>query len=207
MSNIKVVLDYFDEILPDAKCELIYHDAFSLVIAVLLSAQTTDKAVNKIMPLLFEKYKSPNDFVNANIEDIKLILKPLGMQNKKAQQIINLSKTLVENYDGTIKQDREMLESLPGVGRKTASVVLAEWFRVPSFAVDTHVKRLSTRFGLSNETASVLEVEKKLCSLIDEQRWIKTHHQFILFGRYTCLAKKPICTDCKLGKICNYDLC
>ncbi len=203
MTKIDVILQYFDEIIDNAKCELVHSNAFELTIAVLLSAQTTDKSVNKITTILFDKYKTPSDYINEDIENIIEILRPLGMQYKKSNQIIKLCESLNTNFMGEVPTTRAKLEKLPGVGRKTASVILGEWFKIPAFPVDTHVERVSKRLTLVNETDSVRTIEDKLCELIKEKHWIKCHHQFILFGRYFCKAKKPLCGDCRLKNYCK----
>ncbi len=205
MTNIDQILEYLDEVIDDAKCELLHDNAFELVIAVLLSAQTTDKAVNKITRVLFDKYRTPSDYINDDKENIIEILRPLGMQYKKTDQIIKLCESLIDNFDGVVPNNREDLEKLAGVGRKTASVILGEWFKVPAFPVDTHVMRVSKRLDLVDEKDNVRTIEYKLCSLILEEHWIKCHHQFILFGRYFCKAKNPLCNECKIRQYCNED--
>ncbi len=203
MTKIDVILEYFDEIIDNAKCELDHTNAFELTIAVLLSAQTTDKAVNKVTSTLFTKYKTPSDYVNEDKRTIIEILRPLGMQNKKADQIIKLCESLENDSHGEIPRNREQLEKLPGVGRKTASVILGEWFKIPSFPVDTHVTRVSKRLFLVNEMDNVRNIEDKLCKLIKEDYWMKVHHQFILFGRYFCKAKNPLCSECGIKGHCK----
>ncbi len=204
MSSIDFILEYFDEVIVDAKCELTHSNAFELLIAVLLSAQTTDKAVNKITSELFKKYKYPSDFSNYERNNIINVLRPLGMQHKKTSQIINLCEVLVRDYNNNVPNTRKELEQLPGVGRKTASVILGEWFKVPAFPVDTHVTRVSKRLNLVDERDTVRAIEDKLCLQIKRDNWIKVHHQFILFGRYFCKAKNPMCADCKIKYYCNY---
>ncbi len=203
MTNIDEILEYFEEIIDNAKCELLHSNAFELVIAVLLSAQTTDKAVNKITEVLFDNYKHPNDYLNEKKENIIEILRPLGMQYKKTDQIIKLCESLINDFNGEVPNKREDLEKLPGVGRKTASVILGEWFKIPAFPVDTHVTRVSKRLLLVEENDNVRVIEEKLCNLVQEKYWMKTHHQFILFGRYFCKAKNPQCSGCRIKKYCK----
>ncbi len=203
MTKIDIILEYFDEIIDNAKCELNHSNAFELTVAVLLSAQTTDKAVNKITNVLFERYKSPSDYINEEKSEIIEILRPLGMQNKKTDQIIKLCESLINDTSGDIPCTREELEKLPGVGRKTASVILGEWFKVPAFPVDTHVTRVSKRLSLVDEDDNVRTIENKICKLIKDKYWMKSHHQFILFGRYFCKAKNPLCSECKIKKYCK----
>ena len=204
-NNIDFILDNLEKLFPDAGCELNYNNVFELLIAVSLSAQTTDKSVNKITPQLFSKYKDPFELANAKVEDVEEIIKSIGLYKNKSRNIINLSKILVEKYNGIVPNNQSDLESLPGVGRKTANVVLTEGFKIPRIPVDTHVDRVTKRFGLISEDASVLDVENKLMSLIDESKWHKAHHLILFMGRYKCLAKNPKCSDCFYKKYCKYD--
>ena len=194
------VLEYLDEILSDAKCELNYNTDYELLIAVMLSAQTTDKRVNEVTKVLFKKYDSLDKLANSNIEDIKKIIKPIGTYNIKAKNIINISKKLVKI--GNVPNDYEYLNSLPGVGRKTTNLVLSILYNEPYIAVDTHVKRVTKRLGLVN-TSDVVKIEKELYRLIPKDRLNKAHHQLVLFGRYYCKAKNPLCSECKLKNMCK----
>ena len=198
------VLNYLDELYPNAYCELNYNKDYELLIAIVLSAQTTDKRVNKVTPVLFTKYKTLEELANANLEDIENIIKEIGTYKKKSIFIKEIAKSLVHDYNGTVPNDRKYLETLPGVGRKTTNVFLSEYYKVPSIAVDTHVERVSKRLKLCNQNASVKEVEASLTKKIPKERWIKTHHQLIFFGRYHCKAIKPNCESCKLQKMCKY---
>lgn len=204
-NNIEYILENLEELFPNAGCELDYNNVFELIIAVSLSAQTTDKSVNKITPKLFEKYPTPFLLANAKVEDVEEIIKSIGLYKNKSKNIINLSKILVEKYNGIIPNNQTDLESLPGVGRKTANVVLTEGFKIPRIPVDTHVDRVSKRFGLIDDKATVLDVENKLMSLIDESNWHKAHHLLLFMGRYKCLAKNPKCDDCFYKENCKYD--
>ena len=195
------IFTYLDEILGDAKCELNYTKDYELLIATMLSAQTTDKRVNEVTKNLFAKYDNLDKLSEANIEDIKTIIKPLGTFNKKALNIINISKSLKDI--GYVPNDRTFLESLSGVGRKTTNVVLSELYNEPYIAVDTHVLRVSKRLGLINENDDVLDCEHKLRKLFKGYDYILLHHQFIHFGRYFCKAMFPKCENCKLKGFCR----
>ena len=202
---IEKTLDYLDQIIPNPKCELNYSKDYELLIAVVLSAQTTDKRVNEVTTILFDKYKTLNDLCNADIEDIKRIIKPIGTFNKKALFVKKIARTLLTDYNGVVPKTHSELERIPGVGRKSANVVLGVIYNIPSFAVDTHVERVSKRLGIAKTNDNVLTVEKKLMKAIPEEKWIRTHHQLVLFGRYYCKAMKPECSTCQLREICKKD--
>lgn len=195
---------YLEELFPDAKAELDFTNHFELIVAVVLSAQTTDIAVNKVTKALFKKYPTPKDLMDANLEDVMSTIKTIGLYKTKAKNIIGLAQSLVENYNGIVPNDRQALEALPGVGRKTANVVLSNAFGVPALAVDTHILRISKRLGLADESDNVLQVERKLNNQFPKSQWHKLHHQLIFFGRYHCLARKPKCHTCKMQTICPY---
>ena len=192
-----------DELYPDAHCELNHKSDFELLIAVVLSAQTTDERVNSVTPFLFAKYPDAFKLSNARQSDVEEIIKPIGLYRNKAINIIKLSKILVNEFDGIVPSDRKDLESLPGVGRKTANVILSNCFDVPAFAVDTHVSRVSKRLGIADDEDDVEKIEEKLMNYFPKDKWGKLHHQFIFFGRYKCKAAKPDCDDCPLKKICT----
>ena len=202
MSNNELVFNYLDELIPEPKCELNYNKDYELLIAVMLSAQTTDKRVNMVTSVLFNKYPTLESLANANIEDIKNIIKSLGY-TKKAFNTIEISRILLEKSDGIVPNDRAFLESLPGVGRKTANVVLGELFHEQVIAVDTHVSRVAIRLGFAKKNDDVYTIEKKLVKKIPKDKRFKLHHQFLLFGRYYCKAIKPECDNCKLKDICK----
>lgn len=202
--RVKIILDYFDEILPSASCELNYSKPYELLIAVMLSAQTTDKSVNKVTSVLFEKYKSLNDLANAEYEEVFNIIKTIGLAKTKSKNVIEISKMLLEKFNGVVPQTREELMTLPGVGRKTSNVVMGEIFHQPVIAVDTHVERVSKRLYLASLNDSPLEVELKLIKSINKERRVLFHHQMIHFGRYYCISQKPKCETCKLKEICRY---
>lgn len=199
MNNI---FDYLDELFPNPKCELNYNNDFEFLISVVLSAQTTDKKVNKVTEILFSKYDI-NSLKDADISDLEEILKPLGMSVKKAEYIKSISNDLVNKYNMKVPNKKTELISMKGVGNKTANLVLATLYNEPYLAVDTHVSRVSKRLGLVNKNANVLQIEKKLYKLVPKDRISKTHHQFVLFGRYYCKSINPSCKTCKLRNICK----
>lgn len=202
--RVDQILTYLDELFPNAHCELTYTKDYELLIAIVLSAQTTDKSVNKVTPILFDKYKTLEALSNAPLEDIENIIKSIGTFKKKSIFIKNIATSLVKDYNGIVPNDRKYLESLSGVGRKTTNVFLAEYYQVPTIAVDTHVERVSKRLKLAKSTSNVTNVEKSLMKKISKDRWIKTHHQLIFFGRYHCKALNPNCQECKLCHLCQY---
>lgn len=202
-NKIEAILNYLDMLYDNPKCELEYKKDYELLIATVLSAQCTDKRVNMVTKELWKSYDIYS-LSKAKNKDIEKIIRPVGSFTKKASYLIEISKSLVLNYNGEVPNNREYLESLPGVGRKTCNVVLANLYDVPAIAVDTHVKRVSTRLGLASSNDDVLTIEKKLMKKIPKERWSKFHHQMVLFGRYKCMAKKPLCEDCKLKEYCKY---
>ncbi len=198
---MKEIIDYLNEIIPDPKCELNYNKDYELLIATMLSAQTTDKRVNEVTSILFNKYKNLDELRNAEVADIKEIIKPLGTYNKKALNIIGIANKLKESND-IVPNDRDFLEKLPGVGRKTTNVVLSNIYNEPYIAVDTHVQRVSKRLGIT-KSDDVLVTEKKLYKFFKGENYCRLHHQLLLFGRYYCKAIKPSCDSCKLKNICK----
>lgn len=200
-----MITDYLDSLFPNPRCELNYTKDYELLIAVMLSAQTTDKRVNMVTFTLFNKYPSLESLSNADINDIISIIRPIGTFNKKAQNVISISKALLEYSNGIVPNDRDFLESLPGVGRKTTNVVLSNLFNEPFIAVDTHVARVSKRLGIAKKDDDVLTIEKKLNKKFDKNILGRLHHQLVLFGRYYCKAKNPLCADCKIKDICKYN--
>lgn len=197
------VLEIMAEMFPDATCELTHRNSFELLIAVALSAQATDVSVNKVTPALFDKYPTPEAFVAAPIEDIMDKIKTIGLYRNKAKNIKACCEMLIERFGGEVPQTREELILLPGVGRKTANVVLGDAFNVPAIAVDTHVERVSKRLRLVKQNASVLEVEEALMRKIPKDMWVPTHHRMIFFGRYHCLARQPKCETCPVFNYCQ----
>ena len=196
------IFAYLDELFLNPKCELNYNNDFEFLIAVVLSAQTTDKKVNLVTKELFSKYDMYS-LKEADIKDLESILKPLGMSFKKASFIKSISKDIVEKYNGKIPNDINLLTSMNGVGRKTANLVLSTLYNEPYLAVDTHVERVSKRLGLVKKDSTVLEIEKQLYNIVPKNRINKTHHQLVLFGRYYCKSVSPNCNGCKLKDICN----
>ena len=187
--KVNEVLDILALEYPNPKSELNYDNTFNLLIAVVLSAQATDVSVNKVTPILFAAYPDAYSLARANREDVMEILKTIGLYRNKSKFIIEASKKIVADFQGKVPGTREELMTLPGVGRKTANVVLAEGFRIPAIAVDTHVSRVAKRLGWANEKDSVLEIEMKLMKKIPEDKWVDAHHQLLLFGRYNSTAR------------------
>lgn len=187
--TVNEVLDILALEYPNPKSELNYNDRFSLLIAVVLSAQATDISVNKVTPALFQAYPDCYSLAKADINDVMEILKTIGLYKNKSKFIIETSMKLVNEFNGEIPGTREELMTLPGVGRKTANVVLAEGFGEPAIAVDTHVSRVAKRLGWAKEKDDVLEIEKKLMKKIPKKRWASAHHQILLFGRYHSTAR------------------
>lgn len=200
------IIEILDSILPDAKCSLNYNFDYELLIATVLSAQCTDERVNKVTPILFDKYDIFT-LAEADVEDIKRIITPCGNMNKKSIYIKEIAQSLVKNFNGIVPNERDYLESLPGVGRKTANVVLSNIYNVPAIAVDTHVSRVSVRLGLAKKDDDVMTIERKLMKKFPKDKWIKLHHQLLLFGRHICKSQSPLCSDCPLAKYCKYNKC
>lgn len=203
MNKNKDILNYLNEVVPNPVCELNYNKDYELLLAVMLSAQTKDARVNKVTKVLFSKYDSLEKLKNASIKDIENIIKELGNYHKKAEGVINIAKILDEKYDGKVVNNREILESLPMVGRKTTNVVLSELFNEPTIAVDTHVERVSKRLGIAKKDDDVLKVEEKLKRNFDKDIWGRLHKQLVLFGRYHCTSRNPSCDNCKLQIYCK----
>lgn len=200
---INKILEYLDEVFPNPVCELNYTKDYELLLAIVMSAQTTDKRVNSVTKVLFNRYKTLEELSKANLSDIEEIIRPIGTFKKKSIFIKEIAKKLTEDNYAIVPNDRRYLESLPGVGRKTVNVFLSVIYNEPAIAVDTHVERVSKRLNLANQNDNVLEVEKKLMSKIPKNKWSKFHHQMVHFGRYKCKSISPICSDCKLKEICN----
>ena len=198
------IIEYLDLLFPNPRCELNYKKDYELLISVMLSAQTTDKQVNKVTCILYKKYDSLEKLANANIDDIIAIIRPLGNYNKKASNIIEISKRLINDTNGVVINNREYLEGLPGVGRKTVNVVLANLYNEDVIAVDTHVARVSKRLGIAKEKDDVLTIEKKINKKFPKNKLGRLHHQLVLFGRYYCRSINPSCGECKLKDICKY---
>lgn len=197
------MIDVIAEMFPDAEAELNYTNPFELTIAVLLSAQTTDVGVNRVTEGLFKRFKTPEDYLEVDVTEIEQYIKTIGLYRTKAKNIQKLCRDLIDKYDGEIPGNYDDLVSLAGVGRKTANVVLSVAFDTPRIAVDTHVERIAKRLGIARYKDSPLEVEETLMQKIPAERWSKTHHQLIFFGRYHCLARNPKCHVCPLLDECR----
>ncbi|UOQ93548.1 endonuclease III [Halobacillus shinanisalinarum] len=201
--QIRECLDVFEDMFPDAECELTHKNPFELLVAVVLSAQATDALVNKVTPQLFKKYKSPEDYLAVPLEELQHDIKSIGLYRNKAKNIQKLSHTLIDKFNGKVPSTKQELESLAGVGRKTANVVASVAFDEPAIAVDTHVERVSKRLAICRYKDSVLEVEKTLMRQLPKEEWSDTHHRMIFFGRYHCKAQRPNCEECQLLHLCR----
>lgn len=202
--SMNKIENYLDELFPNPRCELNYTKDYELLLATMLSAQTTDKRVNMVTDVLFKKYPNLKDLSEADINDVIDIIRPIGTFRRKAYNLIEIARRLCDDFDGELPNDRNYLESLPGVGRKTTNVVLSNIYDVPCIAVDTHVERVSKRLRLARKNDSPLDVERKLERKFKKEDLCKRHHQMVLFGRYYCTSRNPKCDGCKLYDICNY---
>lgn len=200
----EVLIENLNKLYPEAICELNYNKDYELLIATVLSAQCTDKRVNEVTKILFAKYNNLSSLSNAQLKDIESIIRPCGSFTKKAYYIKTIAQKLTEDYNGVVPNNREYLESLPGVGRKTCNVVLSNLYNVPAIAVDTHVARVSVRLGFAKKEDNVLTIEQKLMKKLPKNSWSKVHHQLVLFGRYKCKALKPECDECPFQEFCKY---
>lgn len=198
------VIDWFEKNVPIAETELHYQNNFQLLIAVILSAQCTDKRINMITPALFNAFPTPEDLAQASVDSIFEYIKSVSYPNNKAKNLHGMAQRLVNNFNSIVPDNMNDLESLPGVGRKTANVILSVAFDKPAMAVDTHVFRVSNRIGLTNNSKTPLETEKELVKNIPENLIGKAHHWLILHGRYICTARNPKCDDCGIKMYCKY---
>lgn len=203
LKQIRFCLDEIAKMYPDAEAELDHSNAFELLIAVLLSAQCTDKLVNRVTANLFEKYKTPEDYIAVPLEELEQDIRSIGLFRTKAKNIQKLCNSLIEKHNGEVPETKEELVQLAGVGIKTANVVVSNAFGVPAIAVDTHVERVSKRLGISRWKDSVLEVEETLMRKVPRDEWTVTHHRLIFFGRYHCKARNPNCPECPLLELCR----
>lgn len=201
--RVQRIIDAFEDLYPDAECELNFANHYQLLVAVMLSAQTTDINVNKVTPSLFASYPNPELMMQAPLAAIEAKIQTLGLFRMKAKNLQLLSKQLVELHGGIVPSDAKQLVRLAGVGQKTANVVQAVGFGIPALAVDTHVHRVTQRLGLVRKGSDVVSTERNLKRKIPREQWIKFHHQAIFFGRYHCKAKKPECRTCPLFDICQ----
>ena len=200
----KTVLSFLRQEFPNAKCALNFHNDFECLCAIVLSAQTTDAAVNEATPQLFKSFPNPRAMSEAPLEAVEKILHSLGLFHSKAKNLIALSVAIQENYGGTIPQDRTELMRLPGVGKKTSGVFLAERYQVPALPVDTHVSRVATRLGYARKSDTPDVIEERLEKAFPQSDWIFLHHALIEFGRTTCRARIPNCSSCGLAPACPY---
>lgn len=203
MMKSEEFLKRLDKMIPNPRCELNYNKDYELLIATVLSAQCTDKRVNMVTKELFNKYDIFS-LALADQKEIENLIMPVGTFRRKSEYIIAIAKSLVESYQGKVPNNRKYLESLPGVGRKTCNVVLSNIYNEPAIAVDTHVERVSKRLAIAKEKDDVLAVEKKLMRFLPKEKWSRTHHQMVLFGRYICKSKNPNCSECNLKEFCKY---
>ena len=204
MKDRKKIWDYLDKLFPDPKCELNYEHDYELLIAVMLSAQTTDKRVNKVTSVLFKKYPGIKELSEAPIDDIENIIREIGTYKRKSMYVHEITKKLRNDGYDYVPNDRDYIEKLPGVGHKSANVFLANIYNEPTIAVDTHVARVSKRLGVACDQDNVKVIEKKLEKVIPKDKWGRTHHQLVLFGRYYCKAVSPLCENCELKEICKH---
>ncbi len=200
----KRIDEYLDELFPNPKCELLYNKDYELLIAIVLSAQSTDKRVNSVTPILFSRYKTLKELKKAPINDLEQLIRPIGSYRKKSLYVLKIAGILDDKYNGVVPRSFDELIKLTGVGRKTANVFLSEFYNYPAIAVDTHVERVSKRLGLADINDNVLIVEKKLMNYFPKKTWARRHLQLVLFGRYKCKAVKPLCEKCLIKDICMY---
>ena len=204
MQTTAEILDVLEGMFPDAQCELVHRNVYELIVSVILSAQAADVSVNKVTPALFKQYPDVTSLAKGDIRDIENCIKNIGLYHNKARMIKEMAQICVDRFRGEIPSKRKDLQLLPGVGRKTANVVLSVWYGVPAIAVDTHVERISKRLYLAKPEDTVLKVEEKLRRKIARTRWNRAHHLFIFFGRYFCKAKNPQCDMCPFKEQCRY---
>lgn len=205
-NKFKYVIEYFEKNMPVAESELNFENPYQLIVAVILSAQCTDKRVNMTTPALFERYPDAEALSKATVEDIYELIKSISYPNNKSKNLLGMAKVLVSEFQGVVPDDVDKLQTLPGVGRKTANVVASVAFNKPAMAVDTHVFRVSARIGLTKNAKNPLETERQLVKYIPESVIPKAHHWLILHGRYVCKARKPECEKCGINTVCEYFL-
>lgn len=200
------VIEYFKENMPSPTTELHYRNPYELLVAVILSAQCTDKRINMVTPALFEAYPTPFDMAKASDEDIFHFIKSVTFPNNKSKSLLGMANMLVDKYDGKVPSSIDELVKIPGVGRKTANVILSVVFNQAAMAVDTHVFRVSNRIGLTNDSKTPIETEKTLVKHIPKEFIATAHHWLILHGRYVCMARKPLCFECGIRPFCKHYL-
>jgi endonuclease-3 len=204
VEKYKFLIDYFQQNNPNAASELHFLNAYELLLAVVLSAQCTDKRVNMVTPTLFAKYPTPADLANASSEEVYEIIKSVSYPNNKTKHLVGLAQKLVADFNSVVPDTFDELITLPGVGRKTANVILSVVFDLPAMAVDTHVFRLANRLGIVKNATTPFEVEKQLVQHFPEHLLARAHHWLILHGRYVCTARNPKCTECGISSICEW---
>lgn len=202
-SSVLAIIDKFDELYQNPKCELVFHSNYELLVAVILSAQCTDKRVNKVTAELFKEFNTPEKMITLSQEELEARIRPCGFFHNKAKHILEASNDLINKYAGKIPNDKRQLKELAGVGEKTANVVMATAFDVPAIAVDTHVFRVSNRLGLANGK-TVSKVQKDLEKNLPKDKWIKFHYALVLHGRYICKSQRPNCELCEAKEVCKY---
>ncbi len=202
--RFKKIIDYFSIHQPVAETELDYRTPYELLVAVILSAQCTDKRVNQITPLFFERFPDAETLQHASTDEVFEFIKSCSYPNNKSKHLVGMAKTLMNDFGGVVPDDVNELQKLPGVGRKTANVIASVVFDKPAMAVDTHVFRVSARLGLTTNAKTPLETEKQLVKYIPEEKISIAHHWLILHGRYICLARRPKCGECGLAPFCKY---
>jgi len=202
--KIKRLVETARALFPNAECELDFKNVYELSVAVILSAQTTDPSVNKVTPNVFMMYPDPEHLAHAELLDLENMIKTIGLYHTKAKHLIAFAKDLVEKYHGEVPNDFDQLQTLSGIGRKTANVILSVGFHQPGLAVDTHVLRVSQRYGIVAIDADPLRVETTLKDALDRNEWGEAHHALLFFGRYHCTARKPKCESCPLNNDCRY---
>ena len=200
----KAFVDYFEEHMPVAESELVFRNPYELLVSVILSAQCTDKRVNMTTPALFERFPTPEAMADSTVEEIYSYIKSISYPNNKSKNLLGMAQTLVNDFDGVVPDNLEDLQRLPGVGRKTANVMMAVAFDQPAMPVDTHVFRVANRIGLTKNSKNVLDTEKALVKHLPREVLSKAHHWLILHGRYVCHARKPLCEKCGITGICDY---
>lgn len=205
-NKYRYLIEYFEENMPIAESELNFENPYQLIVAVVLSAQCTDKRVNMTTPAFFERYPDAESLSKASVSDIYELIKSISYPNNKSKNLLGMAKALVSDFKGVVPDDVDKLQTLPGVGRKTANVVASVAFNKPAMAVDTHVFRVSARIGLTINAKNPLDTERQLVKYIPESVIPKAHHWLILHGRYVCKARKPDCEKCGINTICDYFL-
>ena len=202
-NKLSLITSFLDERYPNVGCELKYSKDYELVIAVMLSAQTTDIAVNKVTENLFKTYPTLEALANADLSVVEDIIHSIGLYKNKAKHVIEIAGYILDNFNGVLPSDKDLLQNMPGVGNKTAGVIRAEVFKISDLPVDTHILRITKRLRLAAPEDDAYDTEMKLKKLFPKEDWIKLHHQLIHFGRDICVARNPHCENCKLGEICT----